>query len=187
MSGWSDALNVVAKLAPTIASLVGGPLAGMGVSALESVFGLTPAPDATIDDRQTAVAAAINGATPEQLAAIRAKDQDFQAKMAELGFKNVETLAGLSVQDTVSARDMQVATKSLTPPFLTLAITLGFFGMLLMLMFVNVPEANKAIVYGFTGTLGTAWLVSVHFWFGSTQSNARQTELLAQSTPGSMQ
>lgn len=183
MSGWTDALNVVAKLAPTIASVIGGPLAGGAVTALESVFGITPQPSSSMDARQDAVAAAISGATPEQLAAMRKADQDYAARMAEAGFKNIETLASLTVSDTESARVMQNTTKSLTPPLLTLTITLGFFGMLVMLFFVNIPEANKAIVYGFTGTLGTAWLVAVHFWFGGTQSGARQTELLAQSTP----
>lgn len=187
MSGWTSALNVVKTLAPTIGTALGGPLLGGAIAALESVFGITPKPDASTDDRQSTLAAAISGATPEQLAAMRAKDQDYALAMAQAGFKNTETLASLTVQDTVSARDMQASTKSWTPTVLTLAITVGFFGMLLMLMYVTIPEANKAIVYGFTGTLGTAWLVAVHFWFGSTQSNARQTELLAQSTPGAQQ
>ncbi|RKE36630.1 hypothetical protein B0G76_2832 [Paraburkholderia sp. BL23I1N1] len=183
MSGWTDALNVVKTLAPTIATVLGGPLAGGAVTALESVFGITPQPTASTDDRQATLAAAISGATPEQLAAMRKADQDYAVAMAQAGFKDTETLASLTVQDTVSARDMQVSTKSWTPTLLTLAITAGFFAMLVMLMYVNVPDANKAIVYGFTGTLGTAWLVAVHFWFGTTQSSDRKTELLAQSLP----
>lgn len=183
MSGWTGALNVVKTLAPTIGTALGGPLVGGAIMALESVFGITPKPDASTDDRQSTLAAAISGATPEQLAAMRAADQSYALAMAQAGFKDTETLASLVVQDTVSARDMQVATKSLTPPILTLTITVGFFGLLVMLFFVNVPEANKAIVYSCVGSLGTAWLVAVHFWFGDTQASARKTELLAQSTP----
>lgn len=187
MSAWDSALNVVKTLAPTIATALGGPLAGGAVMALESVFGITAKPDASTDDRQSTLAAAISGATPEQLASMRKADQDYALAMAQAGFKDTETLASLVVQDTVSARDMQIATKSLTPPLLTLTITVGFFGLLVMLFFVNVPEANKAIVYSCVGSLGTAWLVAVHFWFGDTQASARKTELLAQSTPGSAQ
>src|SRR5690349_15861704 len=118
MSGWTDALNVVERLAPTIASVFGGPLAGGGVMALESVFGLTPKPDATVGDRQEAIAAAISGATPEQLAAMRAKDQDYALAMQQAGFKDIETLASLTVQDRVSARTMEVSTRSIMPPIM---------------------------------------------------------------------
>ena len=188
MSGWTSALNVVKTLAPTIGTALGGPLVGGAISALENVFGITPQPSASTDDRQAAVAAAISGATPEQLAAMRSADQSYALAMAQAGFKNTETLASLSEQDTASARVMQVSTKSYTPSLLTALITVGFFTMLGMLMYVNVPDANKAIVYGFTGTLGTAWLVAVHFWFGDTQASARKTEIIAQSTPpGSQQ
>jgi hypothetical protein len=184
MSGWTDALNVVEKLAPSIASVVGGPLAGMGVSALESVFGLTPQPNATIDDRQSTLATAISGATLEQLAAVRAKDQDFQAKMAEIGFKNVETLAALSVQDRESARQMQISTKSVVAPFLALFVTIGFFGVLALMMFYPLPPATHDALMLMLGTLGTAWVSVIAYYFGSSVSSDRKTELLAQSTPG---
>jgi len=183
MSGWTDALNVVVKLALTIGTVLGGPLVGGGLAALESVFGLTPKSDASTDDRQNAIAAAISGATPEQLAAMRAKDQDYALAMAQAGFKDVETLASLKVQDTISARDMQTANKSIVPAWLTFLITAGFFGLLIGLFVYPVPEGAKALIYSATGTLGTVWLVVVHFWFGSTSDTTQVNDLLAKSTP----
>jgi hypothetical protein len=180
---WSDVASVVENLAPTIASVIGGPLAGSGVSALEKLFGLTPAPAASVSDRANDVAAAIAGATPQQLADMRAADQNYAVAMAQAGFKDTETLASLKVQDTISARDMQTANKSPVPAWLTFCVTVGFFGMLAALFVVNVPEANKAIVFSFIGTLGTAWLVIMHFWFGSTADTAQVNDLLAKSTP----
>lgn len=185
MSGWTDALNVVEKLAPTIATCVGGPLAGGAIAALEGVFGLTPSASSSTDDRQNAIAAAISGATPEQLAAMRKADQDYAVAMAQAGFKDTETLASLKVQDTVSARDMQKANKSPVPAWLTFFITTGFFGLLTALFIYPVPDGSKALIYSATGTLGTVWLVVVHFWFGSTSDTAQVNELLAKSTPGS--
>lgn len=182
--GWNDALSVVAKLAPTIGTVLAGPLAGGAISALESVFGFMPDTSAVpMASRQEALASAISGATPDQLLALKKADQDYAVQMASLGFKDKEALASLVVQDTVSARIMQTATRSVMPALLTMIVTIGFFGMLLMLFFVDVPDANKAIVYSFTGTLGAVWLTAAHFWLGDTQSSARQTELLAQSTP----
>jgi hypothetical protein len=187
MSAWDSALNVVKTLAPTIATALGGPLAGGAVMALESVFGITAKPDASTDDRQTAIAAAISGATPEQLAAMRAKDQDYALAMAQAGFKNTETLASLSVQDRASARAMQISTKSLTAPFLALFVTLGFFGVLAVMMFVPLPAATLVALMLMLGSLGTAWISVIAYYFGSSASSDRKTELLAQSTPGSTQ
>lgn len=183
MSGWSSVASVVENLAPTIASTIGGPLAGMGVTALENLFGLTPKPDASLDDRQENVAAAIAGATPEQLAAMRAKDQDFALAMKQAGFKDIETLAALKVQDVESARDMQKSNRSPVPAALTFFITAGFFGLLTALFMASVPESSKALIYSATGTLGTVWLVVIHFWFGSTSDTAQVNNLLANSTP----
>lgn len=183
MSAWESALGVVKVLAPTIGTALGGPLVGGAIAALENVFSVTPAPNASTDDRQMALAAAISGATPEQLAAIRAKDQDYALGLAKAGFENTETLASLVVQDTNSARDMQTATKSLTPSILTYAITAGFFAVLGVMMFVSLPAAAHDALMLMLGSLGTAWVQAVHFWFGDTQASTRKTELIAQSQP----
>lgn len=180
---WSNVASLVENLAPTIATCVGGPLAGTAVTALEKVFGLTPGSNDTQTQRTDALASAIAGATPEQLANIRKADQDFQVQMASLGFKNKEALAALSVQDVEGARDMQKNTRSWVPPVLTLAITAGFFGLVAAMMFCNIPDANKAIFYSLVGSLGTAWLATIHFWFGDTNSSADKTAMIAKAQP----
>jgi hypothetical protein len=186
MSGWTDALNVIKSLAPTIATVVGGPLAGGAVTALESVFGLTPKPDASIDDRQSAVAAAISGATPEQLAAMRAKDQDYALGLAQAGFKDTETLAALVVQDRVSARDMQVSTKSIMAPVLASAIIAGSLcaaGAILLgkVSYANTTEAT--MVGTVIGYLFSEAKAVLSFYFGSTSDTAQTNDLLAKSNP----
>jgi hypothetical protein len=185
MSAWDSALNVVKTLAPTIATALGGPLAGGAVMALESVFGITAKPDASTDDRQTAIAAAISGATPEQLAAMRAKDQDYALAMATAGFKNTESLASLAVEDRASARAMQISTKSLTAPFLALFVTLGFFGVLSVMMFYQLPQATHDALMLMLGSLGTAWTGVIAYYFGSSAGSDRKTELLAQNQQAS--
>jgi hypothetical protein len=167
---WSNVASAVENLAPTIATCVGGPFAGVAVSGLEHVFGLTPSPSDSQAARQDAVGAAFACATPDQLANIRKADQDFQVQMAALGFKDKEALAALSTQDVEGARDMQKSIKSWVPPALTLLITIGFFGLVVGMMFANVPEANRAIFYSLIGSLGTAWIATIHFWFGDTDS-----------------
>lgn len=180
MSAWSSALNVVKTLAPTIATALGGPLAGGAVAALESVFGVTPKPDASTDDRQASLAAAISGATPEQLAAMRKADQDYAVAMAQAGFKDTETLASLAVQDRASARQMQISTKSWTAPFLAIAVTVGFFSVLGVMMFTELPKAAHDALMLMLGSLGTAWASVIAYYFGSSASSDRKTEIIAQ-------
>lgn len=180
MSGWDSALNVVKTLAPTIATVLGGPLAGGAVTALEHVFGIAPKPDASTDDRQATLAAAISGATPEQLAAMRKADQDYAVAMAQAGFKDTETLASLAVQDRASARQMQISTKSWTAPFLAMFVSIGFFAVLAVMMFVPLPAPAHDAFMLMLGSLGTAWASVIAYYFGSSASSDRKTEIIAQ-------
>lgn len=184
MSGWDSALNVVKTLAPTIATVLGGPLAGGAVAALENVFGISPAPQASMDDRQAQLAQAISGATPDQLAAVRKADQDYALAMANAGFKDTETLASLAVQDRTDARAMQVSTRSKTAPFLAIVVTGGFFGILLLMMFNQLPSAAHDALMLMLGALGTAWASIIAYYFGSSAGSDRKTELLAQNGQG---
>lgn len=184
MSGWSSALNVVKTLAPTIGTALGGPLVGGAIMALENVFGITAAPNASTDDRQTALAAAISGATPEQLAAMRKADQDYAVAMAQAGFKDTETLASLSVQDRVSARNMQVSTKSLMPPVIGSAIILGSLGAAAAILsgHVNYANTTEATMVGTViGYLFSEAKAVLSFYFGSSQGSEQKTQLLAQA------
>lgn len=186
MSGWTSALNVVKTLAPTIGTALGGPLIGGAIAALENVFGITPGPNASTDDRQAAVAAAISGATPEQLAGMRKADQDYAVAMAQAGFKDTETLASLAVQDRTSARNMQVSTRSYMPPVLggaIIAASIAAAGAILAgkVSYISTTEANMVgMVIGYLFSEAKAVL---SFYFGSSQGSADKTALLAKAQP----
>lgn len=191
MSGWTDALGVVERLAPTIATCVAGPLAGGAISALEGVFGLTPSPTASTDDRQSAIAAAISGATPQQLADMRKADQQYAVAMAQAGFKDTETLASLTVQDRVSARTMEISTRSIMPPIMGSAIILGSLGAAAAILGgkVSMTDTTTATMVGTVlGYLFSEAKAVLSFYFGSTSDTAQVNDLLAKSTPpGSQQ
>jgi hypothetical protein len=71
-------LNLVRTVAPSIASAVGGPLAGMATRAISEA--LLGKPDGTEAELTEAAAKA----TPEQLLALKTAEQDFAVKMREL-------------------------------------------------------------------------------------------------------
>lgn len=178
---WKDVGGVLAKVAPALATALGGPLAGGAVAALGDVFGIKTGEGSPASKEQ--LVAAISGATPDQLLALKKADQDYLVKMQELGFKNIEELERLAAGDRDSARKREMEVKDKTPRNLAYGITAGFFGILLFLMLKDVPQASRDILNIMLGSLGTAWIATVTYFFGSTNGSAEKTRLLAASTP----
>ena len=158
------------QIAPTIATALGGPLAGLAVSAIAKAVG--------VDEDKVTDLISSNKMTPEQIAQVKIAEIELKKQENELGL-NFEALA---VDDRKSAREMQAATRSLVPPFLAGAITLGFFGILSMLLFGQVDGNNPTILM-MLGSLSTAWTGIIAYYFGSSAGSQAKTELL--SKPGS--
>jgi hypothetical protein len=167
---------IIATVAPWIGTALGGPLGGMAVGAVADAFGLSDKTEATIKQ-------ALSGATPEQMLALKNADQAFSAKMQELGFADVEKLASLAVENTKDARAMQIVTRSNVPAMLALLITVGFFGILVGMLYGVLKVTDNQALLIMLGALGAAWGAVVNYFFGSSADSGRKTELLAQSTP----
>jgi len=89
-------LEVVGKLAPTVATALGGPLAGTVVSAIGALFGIA---EPTQDKIKEIIE---NGQmTSQQIADLRTLELKLQQEEKELGFK----YADLEVKDRADARD----------------------------------------------------------------------------------
>mgnify|MGYP006921306969 CR=1 FL=1 len=158
------------QIAPTIATALGGPLAGLAVSAISKAVG--------VDEDKVTDLISSNKMTPEQIAQVKIAEIELKKQENELGL-NFEALA---VDDRKSAREMQAATRSIVPPALAGAITLGFFGILSMLLFGQVDGNNPTILM-MLGSLSTAWTGIIAYYFGSSAGSQAKTELL--SKPGS--
>ena len=165
----ADWLDTVEKLAPTLASALGSPVAGMAVSALESALGMSG------DDVQKTIES--NKLTADQVAAIQLAEINLKAKAQELGLD----FAKLGNDDRASARDMQKAVKSWVPSFLAITVTVGFFGILVGLMIGKIDQAAEVDIM--LGSLGTAWTGIVAFYFGSSASSQSKDQMLHNSTP----
>ena len=157
------------QVAPTIATALGGPLAGLAVTAISKAIGVSE------DDVEKTMNAGKMSA--DQITQLKLAELEFQKQANELGL-NFEKLA---VDDRASARNMQVATKSWIPGALALGITIGFFGILLYMMTGNVTPSNELLVM--LGSLGTAWTGVVGYYFGSSSSSQHKDELLFNSVP----
>lgn len=163
-------MNWLAQIAPTLATCLGGPLAGMGVALLEKVLGVSAdAVQDVIDSGKV---------TGDQIAQIKLAEIELKKQAADLGL-NFEKLA---VEDRKDARAMQVQTKSWVPPVLAILITIGFFGILGWLLVHPADAANTALMI-MLGSLSTAWAGVISFFFGSSQGSQNKDQLLYNSVP----
>lgn len=169
-----DWQSIIKTVAPWIGTALGGPLGGMAVEAAANALGIS---EKTAD----AVKAAIAGATPEQMLALKQADQQFAKDMQALGFSHIEKLAQLANDNTKDARAMQVATRSKVPAILAVLITVGFFGILIGMMSGSLKTTDNQALLIMLGALGAAWGSVVNYFFGSSSDSGRKTELLAQA------
>jgi hypothetical protein len=172
--------DVLKKSFPFIsaAASLGGPIGTMAATLVGKAIGVDKVAP-TAEGISNAIATAL--ADPAQRAALIQAEQQFQAQMAELGYKDAEALAATAAADRESARQMQIVTRSWLPGTLALVVTLGFFGLLSLCAFRTVPVGSEKILDVMTGSLGTAWIMIVTYYFGSSAGSDRKTELLAQA------
>jgi len=158
-------------IAPTIATALGGPLAGLAIEAVSKAIGIDP------KDVQSIISEGKLSA--DQIMLLKQAEVQMAARAQEMGLD----FAKLSNEDRKSARDMQVATKSYLPPALAIGVTIGFFGILGGLMYGQIQHAPQIDIM--LGSLGTAWTGIIAFYFGSSAGSQAKDNLLHQSTPTS--
>jgi membrane-bound ClpP family serine protease len=162
-------MDWLAKLVPTIATCLGGPLAGLAVTAVSKALG--------IDEDKVQNVIDSGKLNAEQIASLKQAEIELQRQAQELGL-NFEQLA---VQDRASARDLQKETKSFIPPVLSILVTIGFFGILGGLMSGKIETSDALMLM--LGSLGTAWTGIIAFYFGSSASSQAKDQMIHNSTP----
>jgi hypothetical protein len=160
---------LLGQVAPTIATALGGPLAGVAVKTLSNV--LLGHENGSEDD----VKASLATASPDQLAALKKIDADFKVQMKELDIDLERIAAG----DRDSARKMQTETKDWVPKLLAIVITVGFFGILVWMLVQGMPQTGTEALLMMLGALGTAWTGVVNFYYGSSAGSKAKNDLLA--------
>jgi hypothetical protein len=162
-------ISIVRTVAPTIASAVGGPLAGMAVRTISDA--LLGKPDGTEEE----LAQAALAATPEQLLALKKAEHDFIVQMRELDID----LERIGNQDRDSARNREIKLKDVTPKVLAAIITVGYFGVLFWMLNYGLPgNGGSEAMLVMLGTLGTAWGGIVAYYFGSSAGSRDKNETI---------
>ncbi len=87
--------------------------------------------------------------------------------------------------DSARNREILIASSEKAPllnkiilPLLAAFVTLGFFGILLFMMLHGIPTANAQVLNIMLGSLGTAWIGIIFYYFGSSMGSAKKSEQL---------
>ena len=124
---WKDTLKTVA---PTIATALGGPLAGVAVKALgDKILGKGEG-DTTTEEE---ISNAIMGGDPETLLKAKQAEEQFKLEMEKLGIEREK----LVYEDIASARQREMAVKDNMPLILGLGAVVAFALYVCIVSFVS--------------------------------------------------
>lgn len=168
-----DWKNLIATVAPWIGTALGGPLGGMAVNAIGDALGLS-------DKTEASIKAALSGATPEQMLALKQADQSFAEKMQELGFANEQKLAELAMQDRDSARKREAAVQDWTPRVLAYALVGAFIAVIVGVL-GGWGKADSVLAGTLIGYLSAKAEQVVAYYFGSSSGSDKKTEIMARA------
>lgn len=165
--------KILGTVAPTLASALGGPMAGLAVKQIsEKVLGVPAGKDA-----EERVAAAIAGASPEMLAKLKELDQAFAKEMAKLDID----LERIHADDRANARARQVKMNDHTPTAIAAAVIIGFMVGVWFVSTHQIPAENKEVVITMLGALGALATTVVTYYFGSSRSSRTKDEALSRA------
>lgn len=170
MASWIDTLK---KLAPTVASALGGPLAGTAVMALGELFGVS---EPTHEKVQAVIEQ--GRLTGEQIAGIKTLELKLQAEERERGFRYAE----LEFKDRESARLREVQTGDKVNRNLAYFIVISFVGVVGTTL-AGLTVVDSVLAGTLIGYLSAKAEQVLSYYFGSSQGSKDKTTLLSRAEP----
>ena len=166
---WKDTLGAIA---PTLATAVGGPVAGLAVKTMLAATGLSS---------EKELADAVVSGDPEVLYKIKQAELDFDQRMAELGIERDK----IGAQDRASARDMAKST-TLWPQIILSCLFVGGYFALIFTLFSGqfvLDDSIRDMSNILLGVLTAGIPMILRFWFGGSPGDDSQMEKIYNSVP----
>jgi len=157
-------------IAPTIATAMGGPLAGMAVDAIGNALGMK---DATKEQVKDLLASGT--LTSDQMASIKQADASLKVRMKELEIDMEKVHAG----DRNSAREMAARTGDVwTPRVMALVVFIVWGAVNYKLFNGTINGDMRELVARALGTLDAVLMAVIYYYYGSSSSSAAKTEAM---------
>ncbi len=158
------------SIAPTIATAMGGPLAGMAVDAIGNALGMK---DATKEQVKDLLASGT--LTSDQMASIKQADASLKVRMKELEIDMEKVHAG----DRNSAREMAAKTGDVWTPRIMAMVVFIVWGAVNYKLFNGTINGDmRELVARALGTLDAVLMAVIYYYYGSSSSSAAKTEAM---------
>jgi len=158
-------------IAPTIATAMGGPLAGMAVDAIGNALGMK---DATKEQVKDLLASGT--LTSDQMASLKQADASLKVRMKELEIDMEKVHAG----DRNSAREMAARTGDVWTPRIMALVVFMVWGAVNYKLFNGTINGDmRELVARALGTLDAVLMAVIYYYYGSSSSSAAKTEAMA--------
>ena len=166
-----DWKSLIKSVAPTAASLFGGPLAGMAVEAIAGAIGEPNASkEQVIEKLQT------GGLTADQMAALKTAEANLKIKLRELDID----LEKVHAADRDSARNMAIKTGDVWTPRILAFVVLITWGIVQYHLLTAVVDSTmRELVARLLGTLDAALMAVLYYYYGSSAGSAAKNDALA--------
>lgn len=168
-----DFKQIIGSIAPTVATVLGGPLAGLAVDAIGKALGVEGATMTTVKDTLTK-----GQLTGEQIVAMKNAENSLAIRLRELEID----IAKLDVADREGARKREFETKDNTNKILAYLIILSFILTVTGVLFGGM-RAESVLAGTLIGYLSAKAEQIVAYYFGSSKGSKEKTDLLAQAEP----
>lgn len=191
-----DLKSALSTIAPTLATMLGGPLAGTAVSALVGALGL--APGAGADDVTKVLQT--GAVTPETMAAIRAADQHHAEAIAQQGYDLAKMNLDFQQAQTVAViddrKDARKANSGRDAVWWIAVVILATFAVMMgavlygcwMLLQGGITIKDVSVVAAISGLVGSVvgYVAAnaqtvVNFIYGGSLGSEKKTDALAAS------
>lgn len=162
------AKQILGGVAPIIGTALLGPFGGLAGSFLANKLG-TP----TGDDK--ALEAKITSGDPAMMKQLVEAEEAFKEHMADIGLSEDK----LNVEDRENARAREGLVRDLVPARLAYLVTIGFFGVLGYMLAVGKPKEGGDALLVMLGSLGSAWVSIIAYYFGSSRGSSAKDSTIA--------
>ena len=164
-----DWKKTLATVAPTLATALGGPLAGMAVNIAAQALG--------VDNTEDSISAALATGNPDVLLKLKNAENNFKVELKKLDIES-EKIAQL---DRVSAREREAKVGDKVVPFLAV-LTLSLFAYIVFYImthgFSGIPTEMVGIVGILIGQVGAKLEQVYNYYFGSSAGSRRKNDIL---------
>jgi hypothetical protein len=159
---------------------VAGPMGSLAGNVLSKALGTSAVPT-TLAEGEQAYAAALSaaGAPADIIEKAKEAERNFKLQCEQMNIDSVEKILALENADRADARAREVQAKDKTPEIGFYLLTFIVAAIVVGLLKYTVPADNKAVLFMFVGSVGSAWMASVTYFYGTSRGSERKTELLA--------